>query len=230
MRQPPVMATLSCLAAFALLCALGAWQVQRLHWKEGLIAQLDAAYGDRNPPVFDNAAVDMRAASGKDFAAARMRGRFTGRQLLLGIRTWQGQAGYHVLAALEIPGGAVIVNRGWISVTGRKAVPPLPSGPVTVRGILHRPDRANPFVPANDPAAGTWYRWDMAAMAQALGVRQLAPLVLYEQEETGMTQDLPVRDALRWELPNSHRGYAFFWFSMAGVLAVIWYFRFVKKA
>ena len=41
--------TVVCALAFALLCSLGVWQVQRMQWKEGLIAEAEAAA--TQPPV-----------------------------------------------------------------------------------------------------------------------------------------------------------------------------------
>jgi surfeit locus 1 family protein len=230
MRRPPLLPTILTLVSIVFLCGLGSWQVQRLHWKEGLLAKLDAAYRETNPPLLNYAAVARMAASGGDFAAARLKGHLTGNpEMLLGMRTWRGRTGYHALAVLEMPGGAVLVNRGWVPAAAKKTPLRAPSGPVTVRGILHRAERANPFVPANDPAKNAWYRWDLPQMARAAGVKNLSPLVLYEQSESGPQTDYPVRQALRWELPNNHLGYAGFWFGMAGVMAVIYYLRFIRK-
>lgn len=230
MRRPPLLPTVLTLISIVFLCALGSWQVQRLHWKEGVLAKLDQADHEKNPPLLSYAGISRMAASGDDFAAAQLKGRFTGGpEMLLGMRTWQGRTGYHALAVLDMPGGAVLVNRGWVPADAKKAPLISPSGPVTVKGILHRAERANPFVPANNPAENAWYRWDLAQMAQAAGVKNLAPLVLYEQSESGPQTDYPVRKALHWELPNNHLGYAGFWFGMAGVMAVIYWLRFVRK-
>src|SRR6478735_8743364 len=48
-RRFPWGLTIVCALAFALLCGLGVWQVQRLQWKEGLIAEAEAAA--THPPV-----------------------------------------------------------------------------------------------------------------------------------------------------------------------------------
>src|SRR5271165_6753834 len=42
-------AALATAVALAILIALGSWQIQRLHWKEHLLAQIDAA--EAAPPV-----------------------------------------------------------------------------------------------------------------------------------------------------------------------------------
>lgn len=43
MKRFPWMLTVLTTAAIALLIGLGVWQVQRLRWKEGLIAKAEAA-------------------------------------------------------------------------------------------------------------------------------------------------------------------------------------------
>ena len=42
MSRSTLVILLAMLAGLAVLCALGAWQVQRLYWKEGLLATIDA--------------------------------------------------------------------------------------------------------------------------------------------------------------------------------------------
>jgi surfeit locus 1 family protein len=124
----------------------------------------------------------------------------------------------------------VLVNRGWVPYDAKDAAPP--AGPVTVHGVFHRAQRDNPFVPANDPAKGKWYRWDLPQMAQAAGEKELAPLVLYEEGEEGGENGAghPVREALVWSPPNNHLGYAIFWYATAFTLAVIYYLRFIRKS
>lgn len=230
MRRPPIGASIAALLAILILCTLGGWQIQRLQWKTALLAQLDQAYNNPTPPLFTS--TDITAAAAHDFAAARLRGKFIGNHyLLLGIRTWQGQAGYHLLAPFRLTdGGIVLINRGWVPLQFSPAMTAAPHGTQTIRGILHRPDHANPFVPANDPAQNRWYRWDLPAMAQTLGVSDLTPLVLYVQSDNASpNQPPPVAAALHWTLPNNHLSYAIFWFGMAGVLAIIFFVRFCAK-
>lgn len=49
MRRPPLLALLVVLAAVATMIGLGVWQLQRLAWKEGLLASYTAAAGNPAP-------------------------------------------------------------------------------------------------------------------------------------------------------------------------------------
>jgi surfeit locus 1 family protein len=235
MRKPSLSASISTLLCIILLCGLGFWQIQRLHWKEKLLAQMDAAYAEKNPPALTFDQVMQQAGNGDDFTPVQLRGALVPHhEILLGVRTWQGQPGFHEIALLEMPGGGIVlVNRGWVpaAATGKTKPPPAPFGAVTITGILHRPMQDNPFVPQNDPKANLWYRWNLPQIAKGMNVdaRHMAPLVVYEESESVGDQSTPVRAALRWDLPNNHLYYAWFWFTMAGVLAVIFFLRFVRK-
>ena len=51
MRRPPVIATLVVLLAIGTMIGLGLWQVQRLHWKDALLAQYSAAAATAAPLI-----------------------------------------------------------------------------------------------------------------------------------------------------------------------------------
>lgn len=71
----PVFSSLLVLAAVAAMIGLGVWQLQRLHWKEGLLARYEAAQGlppiaypavadPHNPPLFRRAAASCAGVTG----------------------------------------------------------------------------------------------------------------------------------------------------------------------
>ena len=41
-RRFPIGLTIATVIALTILCGLGSWQLQRLHWKEGVLARLEA--------------------------------------------------------------------------------------------------------------------------------------------------------------------------------------------
>jgi surfeit locus 1 family protein len=223
-RRIPLLATLMTVVAVAVLCGLGTWQIQRLHWKENLLAQIAAAReaGPREVTVinFDDAPL-----------YAQLHGHYvSGARFLIGPRTYDGAAGYHIVMPLMTDGGrAVLVNRGWVP-EGQQDSVAAPSGAVTVTGMLRDLDPGNIFTPPNAPEKNTWFRFDLPLMAAAAKIGVLAPLVMYAESETPESASLqPVRAALAWSPPNNHLQYAVFWFAMAAALLVIYILRFWKS-
>lgn len=223
MKRPPLAAAVMTVFAVSVLCFLGNWQIQRLHWKEGLIAQMAQARSI-GPRAFSHAEI-----VGEGPFYARLQGRYEDVMFLVGPRTYQGRSGYHLLTPFALHGGGhVMVNRGWIPA-GEEMQAGSPRGEATVTGLLRRPERPNVFVPANDPDRNVWFAVDLRRMAAAGGT-DLAPLVLYAESESPESASLqPVRAALRWSPRNDHFQYALFWFGMATVLIIIFYLRFLRK-
>ena len=112
MRRRLVKLTLATLVAFAGLVALGTWQVQRLHWKEGLIAVRAAALAA--PPV--DLPTTLAAARALEFRRVRASGTFL-YDHEFPVNTTEresGRAGYLVVTPLRRADGTVLmVERGW---------------------------------------------------------------------------------------------------------------------
>src|SRR5512141_1968462 len=131
--RPRLLPTLAAVAAIVLCVAAGTWQRDRMHAKEALRAQLDAAGGAE--PV---ALASLPATA--DWAALRYRpvvatGEYVARrQIFVDNRVHGGRAGFHVVTPLALPDGRVVlVNRGWIAQgPSRAALPdaPPPAGVV----------------------------------------------------------------------------------------------------
>lgn len=75
MKKLPVLPTIMVAAAVAVMIGLGVWQIQRAHWKEGLLAEYRAAQGlppiafpmtpdPKNPPLFRRAAAFCTTVTG----------------------------------------------------------------------------------------------------------------------------------------------------------------------
>jgi len=201
---------LSTLAMLAVLLALGTWQVQRLHWKQGLLTDIDRS--EAAP------AIDL-GVDAPSFAKVRVTGRFRagasgtygaeGRDLLTGPTM-----GADVLAVLDRPNGdPILVDRGW-APTGAS---PVDTGDVTIEGYVRPPEPGGLFTPAADISGRRFYALDPPAIGRALGVEKVAPFTLIAMGPPG--QPDPVRRLPR--PPNDHLGYAITWYSLAAVLAVI---------
>lgn len=214
--QPGLWPSLATLAALLVLVALGTWQVERLQWKEGLIAQRTAqlaAPAEVLPAHSDNWAT-------WDFRKVSTSGRFRhDLEQLFGASTHDGQLGHHVLTPLvRADGSALLVDRGWVPAD--RAHPAARregqiEGPITITGIArYRGDgTAGWFTPANKPENLMWFSYDLPALEQALGL-PLLPVVV-EADDRPNPGGLPIGGQTRVELSNNHLQYAITWYGLA---------------
>jgi surfeit locus 1 family protein len=196
------------IAGIAVLLWLGTWQVERLQWKRGILADIDARIAAAPMPV--PATPDPVQDR---YQPVALQGEFMGDTLRVLVSQKQIGAGYRLITALNTDIGPVLVDRGFVPVAA--PMPPLPQGPVQVAGNLHWPDDRNSATPENDVAGNTWFARDVAQMAVRLQTRPL--LVVARQinpAEAGVTP-LPVDSSA---IPNDHLNYAITWYS----LAVVW--------
>ena len=220
--RPGLWPSLATLLGLIVLVGLGTWQVERLHWKEGLIAERAARLAAPATPLPADA--DWPAW---DFRKVELRGTFRhDLEQLFGASTHDGQLRYHVLTPLLREGGpAVLVDRGWVP-TDR--VHPAArregqiEGPVTITGIARYrgADRPGWFTPANDPGQRMWFSYDLPALERALGL-ELLPVVV-EADDRPNPGGLPVGGLTRIELPNNHLQYAITWYGLAAALLAVY--------
>ncbi|HEV7227134.1 SURF1 family protein [Brevundimonas sp.] len=211
MKRFPWILTVVTVAALAALVSLGTWQLRRLSWKEGLIAQAEAA---RDQPPVDLAEVGdlpdpefRRVVAGCD-----MRNRpYVELQTI-----HEGEPGVRLISACR----GWLVDMGFVSekISARPPatnVPPagpglIPYWTAQVRAV----DAPSPFAPP--PSNGRFFARDAAAMGEALGLSEPPPpWVLYAE-----TSPLPEWLALQAAPPppafsNNHLGYALTWFGLA---------------
>ncbi|MBD3679581.1 MAG: SURF1 family protein [Rhodobacteraceae bacterium] len=195
------------LAGVAVLCGLGTWQVQRLAWKEGVLAEIEARI------AADPVAVPVAPDPDVDgYLPVRAEGRFGEGEIHVLVSVKQVGAGYRVIAPFEVDGRRVLVDRGYLPLEEKDAArPPLEA---VVTGNLHWPDERDSFTPENDLGAGIWFARDVAALAAAL---ETEPVLIIARGSTGQgITPLPVDTSA---IPNDHLGYAITWFSLAAVWA-----------
>lgn len=152
--------------------ALGTWQIQRLGWKTDLIKKFE----DRlvRDPLPLPPSINPEAVSEFDYRRVVATGRFRhDQEMLIGPRMRDGQDGYLVITPLERKDATtILVNRGWISKKHRnKKTRPdsLPTGVVSVEGLLREPWKKNMFTPDNKPEKGEFYFPDVKQMAELTG-------------------------------------------------------------
>jgi surfeit locus 1 family protein len=222
--RPRLVPTLFTVPGVLILLGLGIWQVQRLHWKEGLIAQRDAAVAAApiEPP---QTLGEARAGQFRHVAAD---GVFQNdKELFLAASSDGGDSGYQVLTPLAMSDGRVmLVNRGFIPLELKdraKRAAGEPAGGVHVAGLLRVPPAVKPswFLPDNRPDLNLWFWVDLAAMAKAAGIADPVPFYI-DADKTPNPGGWPKGGVTRLDLPNDHLQYAITWFSLAVALIVIY--------
>lgn len=226
MKRKLFLPTLFTFIGLGVLCMLGTWQLQRLEWKEDMLAKLDAEYA-KDAAHYEVTPVDFK----EDFTFRRgfLRGRFLkGKNLFVEPRTLNGRTGRHFYTPFRLTSGAVVfVNKGWVPVDFDLLFDDGSQGIVTVKGILKKPPLPGIFTPANRPDKNEWYYADPAAMAKALNLVPVLENYVFVVEENNVSYPVPVADDLRPN--NNHLQYAVFWFMMAGVLFLVYVLRFLRK-
>ncbi len=226
-------ATIATLAALAILLALGTWQVQRLAWKQDLIAQIEARAHGEAGEILPEEQWPAFSPQSEEYRRVRIAGRFDhAREVqvhgLLASRT-RGQPiqGFYVLTPLEIESGAhVIVNRGFVPTELREPASraeSLPDEEVEIVGLVRASQERATFVPENDPSREQWLTRDVYEIAEARGIERVAPFYI-DAEHDASAPAWPRGGGTILDLPNNHLQYAVTWYGLAlcllGVFAV----------
>jgi surfeit locus 1 family protein len=215
------------LAALAVLISLGNWQMQRLAWKENLIASVSERVRqplEQLPPQSEWQKLNLEQLEYRPFATT---GRFDHSKevhvytVLSDPKGSFSGAGYWILTPLLLDGGGIVViNRGFVPQE-LKDPASRPQGQVNgqvrVTGFLRLPEEANYFTPVNDPARGIWFRRDPRAIANVLKLQDVAPFML---DATGDFRPnvLPQQNETKISFTNNHLGYALTWYGLACTL------------
>ncbi len=215
-------------AAFAVLIGLGTWQLNRLAWKEALLtrveARVNAAPADVPPP----AQWPALTREADEYRRVKVRGTFDHAReaLVYTVRgdeasgPVKGQGFLVVTPLIRRDGPPILVNRGFVPADRRDPATRAEgqvTGEVEVVGLLRFPEEASWFVPANDPARGSFYRMEPAEIAAARGVAGAAPFLI-DADATPVPGGLPMGGGTRIAFPNRHLEYALTWYGLAASL------------
>jgi surfeit locus 1 family protein len=207
---------LSTLAMLVVLIGLGTWQVYRLHWKEGILAQIATAEAAPPVPLTPNPAPYTKISVTGQF-------RFD-RAAEFGAEVRDTKSGPTMgtdqIVPLERKGApAILVDRGWIPQKRETSLDD-PSDVVTVSGYIRPGDVPHWFSPTDDTAARQFFTLDPEAIGATIGVPNLAPFTLVALG-TSTPESYPAPAEHLPRPPNNHLSYVITWYGLAVALVVI---------
>ena len=217
----PVGLTIAVAIAFAILIALGSWQLQRLSWKQNVLTQIEALQAAPAQPL---APVLDRVSRGADADFTRVRAICAGLAKAPFVELYtlrDGQAGVRLMSACRTDGGtygSVLVDRGYVAdtVSARPPVDPADTAPMELVGVLRQPEPGNTFSPPN--TARRWYTRDVTGMAAVLKAARPAPLVIMAETATNPAFKGLIPAPIPADIPNRHLEYALTWYGLAAAL------------
>lgn len=215
------------LAGIAILVSLGTWQVRRLAWKEGLLAEIDRRIHSQARPLADLEKQFAESAD-VDYRPVTAEGSFVHDKERHFLATYDGEAGFNVYTPLKLADGRfVLVNRGFVPYDLKDAAR-RPQGQVEgtakVTGLARNPLAGKPssMVPDNDLAKDVFYWKDRDAMAKSVGLDPAALVPFFvDADSTPNPGGWPVGGVTIIDLPNNHLQYAVTWYGLAATLAVV---------
>lgn len=196
----------------ATLVSLGVWQMQRLAWKQDMLARIDARIG-ADPVALPDAPVPDR----DEFIPVIVSGEILEPEIRVLASKKQVGPGYRIIAPFRVGDRTILLDRGFLPTD--KETLPRTIGPAEITGNLHWPDEVDGFTPDPDRDAGLWFARDVPSLAEALGTE---PVMLIAATRTDQNIDpMPVDTT---GIPNDHLQYAITWFLLALVWVVMTYF------
>jgi surfeit locus 1 family protein len=207
---------LSTFVMLLVLLGLGTWQVYRLHWKEGILAQIAIAEVAPAAPL---------AEEPRPYTKVSVTGRYRyDLAVTYGAEVRDTQAGptmgsYQVVPLERDNGGVVLVERGWVPQKREQKLDD-PAGEVAVTGYVRPGETQHWFSAADDVAGRSFFTLDPQAIGAAVGVPNPAPFTLVAMGPAvagiypAPAQHLP-------RPPNNHLAYVITWYGLAAALIVI---------
>ncbi|MFI0431545.1 MAG: SURF1 family protein [Candidatus Nanopelagicales bacterium] len=224
LRQPKWIAFTLLVPVGIALCLLAAnWQYSRHVNRSAADALIRANSGMAATRLADLAAPDQPLAADRRYRIATATGSYLPNSAaLVRRRSLGGSAGYWAIASLKTDAGPVVeVLRGWVpqSADARlsPAVPPPPTGEVTVTGWLQEPERTAQPAPADLPAG----------QVSALDPSTLNPgAAVYPAYLVAMSSQPPDAGLTTVPVPElglgPHLAYAWQWLAFAVMLPIGW--------
>ncbi len=194
------------LVGAVILVLLGNWQIDRMIWKNAILAEIDARL------IADPVPLPEDPTEARDlYLSVRVEGEMLGEEIHVLASSPATGPGYRVLTAFQTSDGRrILVDRGVVP-EAEKDSPRQPENGV-IYGNLYWLQDDIAITPPNF-RRNIWFGRDPVALSEALDTEPVM-LVMNRTSQTGGPHPAAVGN----NIPNSHLGYALTWYG----LALVW--------
>ena len=213
--------TLCAFPVLIALLALGTWQLERLSWKESLIAERRAKLAF--PPI-DIAKIKTIHWRKYEYRLVELSGRFLHeKEMFLQNSVRRGMAGKQIITPfLNDSGGHILVDRGWVPISSATSLVKFnrPTGRVKLTGVIREGIAPSTWTPDNRPRIDLWFYVDVGQMSNKWDISNFYPFYVRTQFDSGKT-GYPLGTDFQVKIPNNHLQYAITWYGIAVALVII---------
>ncbi|WP_419903610.1 SURF1 family protein [Kiloniella sp.] len=228
--KPTFWPTVFSLSVIILALCLGSWQIYQMGWKEDQIL-LRTERSTAEPFSFsERYSGEVANPKSDEFLNVWVEGEFQhDKELYLGARSLDRRLGLQVVTPFVMTDGReILINRGFVlsefkDPSTRKEAQI--SGRVRIEGLLRVGGwKGYEFVrPQNDSQKNFWFYVDIDEMDRAVNLNNPVKSVYLDAGPAVNPGGYPLGGQTRIELVNNHLTYVITWYSMALILAVIYF-------
>jgi surfeit locus 1 family protein len=212
---------LAAVLGIVLLCGLGIWQLERRIWKLDLIKRVEQRV---SAPASPAPGPDAWPAIGEQdtYRHISVRGHFLPNSDTPVKAVTERGSGYWVMSPFRTTDGfLVLINRGFVPEGLAESVwrdNNAEADNMELTGLLRVTEPRGGFLRRNDPGSGRWFSRDVAAIAAARYLDDVAPYFI-DADANPKSQQPPIGGLTVIRFANNHLVYAITWFALALMLA-----------
>lgn len=224
-----------------LFAGLGTWQVQRLQWKLALIERVESRVHSAPAAPPPPARWGQLSAASDEYRRVKLSGFFLYQYTTPVQAVSELGSGYWLVTPMCTSDGfIVLVNRGFVpmadgllgkypahqadaAICERSMASGLRRNDVV--GLLRVSEPKGGFLRENDPGRNLWYSRDVAAIAKARGLYNVAPYFVdaAQDQDPADAPDHPAGGLTVITFHNNHLVYAFTWYALALMVIGAWW-------
>ena len=190
------------------LFMLGIWQLNRLEWKNNLLAKIEDKMLE--PPIeMPLNPIQMR----DQYRSVSLSGMLVPEELHVLTSVKRLGPGFLIVSPFILEDGRkILLDRGFVAEINKNTA--RYNGKLKLVGNLFWPNETDGFTPKPNKNKNIWFARNLELMASYLGTEKIMVVASKSLLDFGL-----IKQPLNVHLPNNHLQYAITWFS----LAVIWF-------